>query len=58
MGLRDYSEYYPKGSRTRKENWSVQCGQSVTSEVEKNKWLGQYQNQKDKEQLLLIIVVI
>ena len=30
MGLRNHSEYYWKGSQTRKENRSVQCGQSVT----------------------------
>ena len=29
MGLRDHSEYYWKGSWTRKENRSVKCGQSV-----------------------------
>ena len=29
MGLGEHSEYYQKGSQTWKENWSVQCGQSV-----------------------------
>ena len=29
MGLGDHSEYYRKGSRTWKENWSAQCSQSI-----------------------------